>query len=81
MLGDVIAEAKRSSSSRIRIRPPSEVTRDPWKSTFNEADAAEHPKIRKWSSKWKCGGIRYVRFVTFLVVMSVVAVSTNIDFI
>src|SRR6202790_4681595 len=27
----------RSSNSRIRIRPPSEVTRDPWKSTFNEA--------------------------------------------
>ena len=27
---------KRSSSSRTRIRPPSEVTRDPWKSTFKE---------------------------------------------
>src|SRR3990170_1670447 len=25
----------RSSSSRTRIRPPSEVTRDPWNSTFN----------------------------------------------
>ncbi len=28
----------RSSNSRTRIRPPSEVTRDPWKSTFKEAD-------------------------------------------
>jgi hypothetical protein len=26
-----------SSNSRTEIRPPSEVTRDPWKSTFNEA--------------------------------------------
>jgi hypothetical protein len=28
---------RRSSNSRTRIRPPSEVTRDPWKSTFKEA--------------------------------------------
>ena len=27
----------RSSSSRMRISPPSEVTRDPWKSTFNKS--------------------------------------------
>ena len=27
---------RRSSNSRTRIRPPSEVTRDPWKSTFKE---------------------------------------------
>jgi len=27
----------RSSNSRTRTRPPSEVTRDPWKSTFKEA--------------------------------------------
>jgi len=37
VLGDEITKLKRSSSSRTRIRPPSEVTRDPWKSTFNEA--------------------------------------------
>jgi hypothetical protein len=28
---------KRSSNSRTRMRPPWEVTRDPWKSTFREA--------------------------------------------
>ena len=27
----------RSSNSRTRTRPPSEVTRDPWKSIFSEA--------------------------------------------
>ena len=28
---------RRSSNSRTRIRPPSEVTRDPWNPTFKEA--------------------------------------------
>ncbi len=31
------ANPGRSSNSRTRIRPPSEVTRHPWKSTFKEA--------------------------------------------
>jgi len=32
-----IPSPKRSSNSRTRIKPPSEVTREPWKSTFKEA--------------------------------------------
>ncbi len=41
---------KRSSNSRTRIKPPLEVTLDPWKATFNEAlkvsetaDFVSHP--------------------------------------
>ena len=31
-----LPKPKRSSNSRTRTNPPSEVTREPWKSTFNE---------------------------------------------
>jgi hypothetical protein len=35
VLRDEIAEAQRFVESRTRTSPPSEVTRDPWNSTFN----------------------------------------------
>jgi len=38
---------KRSSNSRARTTPPSEVTRDPWKSTFREA-------LRQRWNGWFC---------------------------
>ena len=37
MLFNEPPKPSRSSNSRTRISPPSEVTRDPWKSTFREA--------------------------------------------
>jgi hypothetical protein len=37
MLFDELSQAERSSNPRTRIRPPSEVIREPWKSTFKAA--------------------------------------------